>query len=104
MKELQKEVDRLVKEFGGYWEPFEMLAAVTEELGELAREMLELEGIKGRGDRKKVEEELGDLLFSITCIANFYGIDISSALRRSISKYKERDSGRWLPDAPENLK
>ncbi|GAB6102176.1 MazG nucleotide pyrophosphohydrolase domain-containing protein [Thermococcus atlanticus] len=104
MNELQRDVDRLVKEFGGYWEPFEMLAAVTEELGELAREMLELQGVKGRGDRERLEEELGDLLFSISCIANFYGVDIFEALRKSISKYRERDSGRWLKHATENLK
>ena len=37
MNELQKKVDELIKEFGGYWEPFEMLAAVVEELGEFSR-------------------------------------------------------------------
>ena len=46
MKKLQEKVDTLIKEFGGYWEPFTMLAAVIEELGELSNEILKLEGIK----------------------------------------------------------
>ncbi|WP_461865568.1 MazG nucleotide pyrophosphohydrolase domain-containing protein [Thermococcus sp.] len=95
MNELQMDVDRLVKEFGGYWEPFEMLAAITEELGEVSREILKLEGIKGESDVEKLEEELGDLLFSISCLANFYGIDIFRALSKSIEKYRKRDSRRW---------
>ncbi len=104
MNELQREVDKLVREFGGYWEPFEMLAAVTEELGEVAREVLELEGVKGKGNMERLEEELGDLLFSISCVANFYGIDIFDALSRSIEKYRRRDSGRWSSDKTGNLK
>jgi len=95
MERLQREVDRVIKSFGGYWEPFEMLAAVVEELGELSREMLRLEGIKEKGEKDKVKEELGDVLFALLCIANYYGIDAEKALLNTISKYSTRDKDRW---------
>ncbi len=95
MNELQRQVDELVAEFGGYWEPFQMLAAFVEEVGELADELLNVEGIKGAGNRDRLEEELGDVMFALACIANYYRIDLLDALQKSIEKYRERDSGRW---------
>ena len=95
MNKLQKEVDKLINEFGGYWEPFEMLAAVVEELGELSDEMLKFEKVKGEGDIKTLEEEFGDLMFALFCIANYYGIDVERALLNSIAKYRDRDKFRW---------
>ncbi|MCA6214702.1 MAG: hypothetical protein PWP49_469 [Thermococcaceae archaeon] len=95
MERLQREVDNVIKSFGGYWEPFEMLGAVVEELGELSREMLKFEGIKEKGEKQKVKEELGDVLFALLCIANYYEIDAEEALLESISKYSTRDKNRW---------
>ncbi len=77
---------------GGYWKPFEMLAALVEELGELADAMLAHEGVKGNPSREKLMEELGDVLFALLCIANYYGIDARDALRETIEKYRVRDS------------
>ncbi|WP_297506588.1 MazG nucleotide pyrophosphohydrolase domain-containing protein [Thermococcus sp.] len=91
MNEEQRAVDELVKELGGYWKPFEMLAALVEEVGELADAMLAFEGVKGKADREKVEEELGDTLFALICIANYYDIDIRGAILKSVSKYRARD-------------
>ncbi|AHF79976.1 MazG nucleotide pyrophosphohydrolase domain-containing protein [Thermococcus paralvinellae] len=95
MNKLQKEVDKLINEFGGYWRPFEMLAAVIEELGELSDEMLKFEKVKGEGSIEKLEEEFGDLMFALFCIANYYGIDVERALLSSIAKYRSRDKLRW---------
>ncbi|ASJ04446.1 nucleotide pyrophosphohydrolase [Thermococcus barossii] len=95
MNDLQREVDRTVREFGGYWTPFEMLAALMEEIGELADELLKVEGVKGSGDREHLKEELGDVVFALSCIANYYGVDLTEALRETIEKYQERDRDRW---------
>jgi len=92
VNEWQRLVDELINELGGYWKPFEMLAALTEEVGELADAMLAHEGIKGTADEDKLREELGDVLFAILCIANRYGIDAGDALRMSIEKYRFRAS------------
>ncbi|ASJ03564.1 hypothetical protein A3L09_10005 [Thermococcus profundus] len=89
----QREVDALIRSMGGYWKPFEMLAALTEEVGELADVMLALEGVKGRAGKERLEEELGDVLFALSCIANYYGIDLDEALGKTLEKYRERDLG-----------
>jgi len=95
VNEEQKAVDELIKELGGYWKPFEMLAALMEELGELADAMLAFEGVKGRATLENVEEELGDVLFALLCIANHYGIDAEKSLLKTVSKYRKRD-GRTI--------
>ncbi|ASJ06981.1 MazG nucleotide pyrophosphohydrolase domain-containing protein [Thermococcus pacificus] len=95
MNEHQAKVDELVKELGGYWKPFEMLAALVEEVGELADELLKVEGVKGERSPEHLKEELGDVLFALTCIANYYGVDILEALAESVEKYRIRDKNRW---------
>jgi NTP pyrophosphatase (non-canonical NTP hydrolase) len=39
---------------------------------------------------------LGDLQFAITCIANYYKIDLVDALMKTMKKYFKRDSIRFL--------
>jgi len=95
MNEHQRRVDELIREFGGYWKPTEMLAALVEEVGELAEAVLVAEGIKGSGGDEDLREELGDVLFALACIANHYGVDLLDALDESIKKYRLRDSNRW---------
>jgi len=94
MNRHQVMVDELIAEMGGYWEPFQMLAALVEEVGELADELLKVEGIKGSGEMDRLEEEMGDVLFALACLANHYGIDLLKALERSVEKYRVRDVKR----------
>lgn len=100
---VQRLIDELISELGGYWNPLSMLAACTEELGELAREINALEGYK---PKKKIlgkisetddiiGEEICDLLFSIFCIANYYRIDINANFSKILSKYRKRDKNRF---------
>ena len=66
----------------GYFSPLAMTARLTEELGELAREVNHYYGEKPKKtteDEKTIEEEIGDLLFVLICFANSLNID----LRRS---------------------
>ena len=42
------------------------------------------------GDKDKIEEELGDLLFSVVNIARFAGVDAERALYRSTDKFAKR--------------
>ena len=42
------------------------------------------------GDQAKIEEELGDLLFSVVNIARFAGVDAEQALTRSTDKFAKR--------------
>jgi NTP pyrophosphatase (non-canonical NTP hydrolase) len=56
-----------------YWTPHEMLARVTEEVGELARVVNHEYGPKKRKESEDVQEleaELGDILYALACFAN----------------------------------
>jgi len=101
LKDLQKQVDEFVNQFEiGYWPPLSMLGALIEELGEIARIINAKEGYKPmKKDNGSLDqllgEEIGDVLFSIACLANYYKIDMHKSLETSIQKYNVRDKERW---------
>jgi NTP pyrophosphatase (non-canonical NTP hydrolase) len=98
MKVIQKAVNDWISQFEeGYWPPLSLLAAVIEEIGELARELNDREGYKKKRvfDNSNLEMELADVLFSIVCLANYYNIDLDSAFKAVVEKYTKRDLNRW---------
>ena len=101
IKEAQERVDAWISRFEeGYWPPLANLARLTEEVGELAREMNHRFGPKKKKDEEPEQDlaiELADILFVILVIANEQGIDLDEALERVLEKYRERDSERWAP-------
>ncbi|WP_252503424.1 nucleotide pyrophosphohydrolase [Sporosarcina sp. Marseille-Q4943] len=99
MKNMQDEVHAYISGFEeGYFPPMEMLARLTEELGELAREVQHVYGMKKKKDNeeiKSLEEETGDLLFVLVCFANSQGISLEDALMGVMTKFNNRDADRW---------
>lgn len=98
-KDIQEKIDDWIKNHGGYWPPLAMLGAITEELGEVAREINGLEGFKPKKIKEEkalLGEELADLLFSIICVANHYNIDLNSCLEKVILKYTKREANRFI--------
>ncbi|MGG1399484.1 nucleotide pyrophosphohydrolase [Bacillus salipaludis] len=99
MKDLQNEVDQYIGQFKeGYFSPLAMLARMTEELGELAREINHFYGEKPKKNsetEKAIEEELGDLLFVLICFANSLHIDLEDAHNYVMNKFNTRDKNRW---------
>ena len=82
----------------GYWPPLSNLARLTEEVGELAREMNHRFGAKTkRSDEaeKDLALELADVLFVVLVIANQQDIDLEQALDQVLEKYRDRDTDRW---------
>ncbi|AKG05719.1 nucleotide pyrophosphohydrolase [Salimicrobium jeotgali] len=96
---MQERVDRYISQYKeGYFPPLSMLARLSEEVGELAREINHVYGEKPKKDseaEKALEEELGDVMFVLTSFANSLGIDISEAFDMSMSKIETRDKDRW---------
>jgi len=45
-------------------------------------------------DTKGIEEEVGDLLFTLIALSNKLGINLENALKESIKKYDVRDFKR----------
>ncbi len=99
LKELQKEVDEYIGQFKeGYFSPLAMLARLTEELGELAREINHHYGEKPKKtteEEKEINDELGDMLFVLICLANSLHIDLEEAHDRVMHKFNTRDKNRW---------
>ncbi|MBX9972810.1 nucleotide pyrophosphohydrolase [Cytobacillus firmus] len=99
IKDMQTEVDSYISQFKeGYFSPLAMLARMTEELGELSREVNHHYGEKPKKsteEEKAIEEELGDMLFVLICFANSLNIDLEEAHDRVMKKFSTRDKDRW---------
>lgn len=99
LTELQKEVDLYINQFKeGYFPPLELLARLTEELGELSREVQHKYGTKKKKPtevEKELADEMGDLFFVLLCMANAEGINLQQSLQNVLHKYNTRDKDRW---------
>lgn len=105
IKDWQKEVDTWISQFEeGYWQPSTMMLRLTEEVGELAREVNHLYGQKPKKPSEpegNLALEMADILFIIVCMANSLKIDLESAFAAMMEKYRLRDSERWTKKLPE---
>jgi NTP pyrophosphatase (non-canonical NTP hydrolase) len=75
------------------------LLDVASELGELAKEAVEATGY-GREEFEPSEhwkEELGDLFFSLICLANESDVNLEEALEKALEKYRERIAASGSP-------
>src|SRR5690606_8034069 len=105
LRAAQREVDAYISQFKeGYFPPLVNLARLTEEVGELARELNHMHGKKTRraGEAEgDVALELGDILFVVIVLANLLGIDLQAAMEGTLEKYRVRDADRWERKRPE---
>src|SRR5215470_1345257 len=99
LNDAQLRVDQWISRFEeGYFHPLTNMARLSEEVGELAREVNHRFGQK----TKKKEEpegdmgmEMADILFVLICMANREGIDLQEAFDRMMEKVEHRDTTRW---------
>ena len=99
LSELQLRVDRWIRQFEeGYFHPLTNLARLSEEVGELAREVNHRFGQKTK-KREEAEGDMGmemaDILFVLICMANREGIDLQAEFDRMMEKVEARDEDRW---------
>ncbi len=82
-------------------EPGQVIDKIHEELEEVKE-------ASSTGSRDRIEDEIGDLLFSVTNLARHFGIDPEAALRRTNAKFERRfgaveealrEQGRTLGEA-----
>lgn len=99
LKNIQEEVDNWVNQYKiGYWKPHEILARLTEETGELAREINHIYGPKKKKSTEKTNElsnEIGDIIFTLCCLANSQNIDLDKSFENAINKCYGRDKNRF---------
>ncbi len=98
IKGYQADVDTWVKTHGvRYFHEMTNLAILMEEVGEVARLMSRTFGeqsFKSKDRQGDLADELADVLFVLTCIANQTGIDLTRAVEQNLRKKTERDNQR----------
>ena len=99
MKKYQKELDKFFKKNGWqYWPPLSILARLFEESGEFARLVNHLYGDKKKKENEAtqdLEEEMGDIIFTLICFANSKGLDLDKAVKKTFKKVMTRDKNRF---------
>ena len=101
IKEAQKLVDEWIMSTGkGYFQPVTNVAALAEEVGELAHVVLRRCGEQrpkpgDAFDDEAVASELADVLWVTLALANQLGVDLSKALRDGHEKRSRRDVHRF---------
>ena len=103
IKAAQQMVDDWIKTIGvSYFSELSQLAQLTEEVGEVARVISRTYGeqsFKKSDEDKKLADELADVLFTLICIANNTGIDLTDALNKNLTKKTKRDKKRHAGNA-----
>ena len=99
LAQLQRRVDAWISQYEeGYFDPLTNLARLTEEVGELARDINHRFGQKTRKPEEAEGDlamEMADILFVLICMANREGIDLQDAFGRMMQKVETRDEARW---------
>ena len=96
---IQKDVDDWVNQYKiGYWQPLEILTRLTEETGELAREINDRYGPKKKKtteEKSEIADEVADILFTLCCLCNSLEIKMDDAWQDMIDKLYGRDKERF---------
>lgn len=100
----QKRVEAFLTQYQLKTKPLFRLLDLQSEVGELAKEIL-----KGSNYGKETitlgpdwENELGDIYFSLLCLAVESGTDLRKALERALHKYERRLKEKSHPGSQKN--
>jgi NTP pyrophosphatase (non-canonical NTP hydrolase) len=92
MRNIQQTVSDFVSEYGLETSVEIRYIDLVSEVGELGKEILKSGdyGSKVPVKTGDLAGEIGDVVFSLACIANALGVDMEKALMEAIEKYKSR--------------
>ena len=98
IEDYQKTVDEWIKTIGvRYFNELTNMAILTEEVGEVARIISRTYGeqsFKESDKDKDLADELADVLWVVTCLANQTGVDLTTAIQKNLEKKNIRDIDR----------
>ena len=99
LSEAQRRVHQWISQYEeGYFHPLTNLARLSEEVGELAREINHRFGQKTKKPGEPEGDlamEMADILFVLICMANRESIALQEAFDRMMEKVETRDRDRW---------
>ena len=104
IKQYQKDVDTWINTTGvRYFSELTNMAILAEEVGEVGRLMARMYGDQSfresmtEPDQKNaLADELADVIWVVTCLANQTGIDLERAIGDNFAKKNKRDKNRHL--------
>jgi len=93
IKEAQKIIEDFVKERNWETSESDIVLHLTEELGEIARNILKMKNYGGQHTKYSeinMDEELGDVLYLILKLANQTNINLEEAFIKKIEKIRNK--------------
>lgn len=102
ISEYQKNVDDWINTIGvRYFNELTNMAILTEEVGEVSRLISRMygeqsfkESLTQEEKKERLADELADVLWVVTCLANQTGIDLEAAIEKNLIKKSSRDLNR----------
>jgi len=102
IKEVQSTVDNWINTIGiRYYDELTNTAILMEEVGEVARLMARIYGEQSfkkpeqaANAKADLADEMADVLFVLTCLANQADIDLTEAIQKNLDKKTKRDKER----------
>lgn len=102
INEVQINIDKWIKQYGvRYFNELTNMALLTEEVGELSRLIAREYGeqsFKKSSDNQNIKEkladEMADVFFVLSCLANQMDIDLTEAIQKNLEKKTKRDHSR----------
>lgn len=98
LKTLQADVDQWITTTGvRYFNELTNLGILMEEVGELSRIMVRKYGeqsLKASDEGKDLADEMADVLWVLTALANQCGVDLEAAMQKNFDKKNKRDAQR----------
>lgn len=98
IEDYQAQVDQWINTHGvRYFSEMTNLAILMEEVGEVARLIARIYGeqsFKSDKPQQDIADELADVMFVLTCLANQTGVDLTDALQKNLAKKTRRDGRR----------
>lgn len=102
IRKYQEDVDTWIKTIGvRYFSELTNMAILAEEVGEVSRLIARIYGeqsfknpLTPEQQKEQLADELADVIWVVTCLANQTGIDLENALEKNIAKKTNRDRER----------
>lgn len=104
LQNMQKEVDLWINTVGvRYFDIKTNTIILAEEVGEFSSLVARVYGeqsfkvpLSEEEQKEKLSDEMADILWVLTCLANQMDINLSEAMRKNFDKKNKRDSQRHL--------
>ncbi len=93
IKEFQQEVKKVFEIFSKTkntkMDSEHLFIHLVEEIGEIARELVNEKIGRSETRKEKIAEEIADAIIFLVAIADYYGIDIEKILEKDLEKIKK---------------